>query len=368
MKRALLFAAVMVLLTALGVTEGFAQGESAVPFLRISPNSRNSGVGEAGGGLADDASAIFWNPAGLAFQRGQEASLTHTNWLPGLGLSDLFYEFASYKNHIESIGSTVGASVTFLNLGTIERRGQNNEDLGTFKSYEVAATVGYAAMATEDLGVGGNFRVIYSALSPVGTAEEQGKGIGTSVSFDIAALYRPTRLIIPGLGWDLGGNLGVGVNLSNLGPKITYIDAAQADPLPTNFRLGLSYKVINSQYNTLTAILDVNKLLVSHADSVRTDPFTKALFKAWGEGNLAKSLVTSGGLEYWYNKLIGLRAGFFYEDPDYGNRKFATFGAGIRYDIYGFDFSYIYTFSDDKHPLSDTLRFTLLIGWGSREL
>ncbi|MGB9773448.1 MAG: type IX secretion system outer membrane channel protein PorV [Bacteroidota bacterium] len=365
MKKMLLLEAVTVILIAVVTTEGFAQGESAVPFLRISPNSRNSGMGEAGAGLADDASAIFWNPAGLAFQTGQEVSLTHSNWLPGLGLSDLFYEFASYRNHIESLGGTLGASVTYLNLGEIQRTLSSPEPIGTFKSYEASVAVAYATKATDDLGVGGTFRVIYSALSPIGTAEEQGKGVGTTVSFDLSLLYRPSTLQLPIVGWNLGKKLGVGVNLSNIGPKITYIDAAQADPLPTNFRLGLAYKVITSDYNNLTAVLDVSKLLVS----VNRDPFYKAIFTAWADQPLRTELrtfITSGGLEYWYGspKLVGLRVGYFYEDPDFGNRRFMTFGAGIRYSIYGFDFSYIYTTSEEKHPLSDTLRFTLLISWG----
>ena len=131
---------------------------------------------------------------------------------------------------------------------------------------------------------------------------------------------------------------------------------------------------IEDEFNDLIFTLDFSKLLVSR-DSTDTDEFYTAIFTAWGDDSFSEELrdvVTSMGLEYWYGTpgdfLFALRTGFFYEDPDYGNRKFLTFGAGIRYDIYGFDFSYITTsvFKDgENHPLSDTLRFTVLIGWGA---
>ncbi|MDY0083698.1 MAG: PorV/PorQ family protein, partial [Ignavibacteriaceae bacterium] len=173
---------------------------------------------------------------------------------------------------------------------------------------------------------------------------------------------------------DIGGKLSIGLNLSNLGPKIYYIDKAQADPIPTNFRLGFAYKVIDDEFNNLIYTLDFSKLLVSR-DSTGSDEFYKAIFTSWADDSFSEELrdiVTSMGLEYWYGPpndfKFALRTGFFYEDPSYGNRKFLTFGAGIRYDIYGFDFSYITTSvfkNGENHPLSDTLRFTVLIGWGA---
>jgi hypothetical protein len=102
-----------------------------------------------------------------------------------------------------------------------------------------------------------------------------------------------------------------------------------------------------------------------------SDEFYQAIVTSWGDQSFSEELrdvVTSMGLEYWYGSpgdfLFALRAGFFYEDPSYGNRKFMTFGAGIRYDIYGFDFSYLSSI-ESNHPLDDTLRFTVIIGWGS---
>ena len=351
----------------------FAQGESAVPFLLISPNSRYSSIGEAGVGIADDASAIFWNPAGLAFQEGQELSLTHANWLPQFQQADLFYEFLTFRHHMASLGGTIAASVTYLNLGEFIRTSSSGpEEIGRFKSFEYAVTLGYGTKVSSTLGLGVNLRLIHSSLSPLGTEQEEGKGIATSIGFDLAALYKPTDLEIPLTGLSLRDRLSIGFNLSNMGPKVVYIDADQADPLPTNLRLGFGYRVIQSEYNNLTAALDFNRLLVRKyaPDSLKgpkpPDPFYKAIFTAWGDNGFRK-VTTGGGLEYWYGKprLIALRAGYFYESPSFGGRKFMTFGAGIRYDIYGFDFSYIS--APDRSPLGNTLRFSLVISWGGSE-
>lgn len=379
MKRTLFFLAV-VLIALVGAPSGlFAQGESAVPFLLISPNSRASGMGEAGVAIANDAYATYWNPAGLAFQDGREVSITHSKWLPQFNQPDLWYGFLGFADHIDALGGTVGASVTYLSLGEFIRTGSGSPDeLGRFKSYEYAVTAGYGTKISQSLGLGVNLRLIHSALSPIGTEQEQGTGIATSMSFDFALLYRPTDLEIPLIGLGLGDRLSIGANLSNMGPKITYIDAAQADPLPTNLRIGFGYQLIKSQYNNITAALDFNRLLVRRysapVDSAGNtignppppDPFYKAIFTAWGDNGLRK-ITTGGGLEYWYGDpgLIALRAGYFYESPSFGGRKYLTFGAGLRYDIYGFDFSYIS--ASDSSPLASTLRFSLLIRWGGKE-
>ena len=215
-----------------------AQGESAVPFLLIAPNSRAAGIGESGTGSVDDVSAIFWNPGELAFLDGQEVSLTHANWLPQFQLPDLFYDHLNFRQRIDAIGGTIGASVTYLNLGEFQVTNSSGPTVvDKFKSYEYAVTAGYATKAFEDLGLGINLRFIHSALSPIGTESEKGNGIASTVSVDLALMWRPQVLDVPLLG-DIGKQFSVGVNLSNLGPKVTYVDAAQADPLPTNLRVG----------------------------------------------------------------------------------------------------------------------------------
>lgn len=343
-----------------------AQTSTAVPFLLISPSSRNSAMGEAGVALADDVSAIFWNPAGLGFQNDMELSLNHSNWLPQFQQSDLFFEYAGYKMDIPATGGTVGAALTYLNLGEFERRDEGNNSLGTFKSYEIAFTTSYGTRLDEDFAVGIGLRLIHSSLSQVGTAREQGSGTATAVAGDLGVLYRPSKLVLPFSDKDIGNRFSLGASITNIGPSISYIDEAQSDPLPTALRLGFAYNIVHEKYNTLTWTTDVTKLLVSRTDK-KADPFYEAVYKSWDVDNVFNTFTLGTGIEYWYSQLVGLRFGFFHEDPNYGNRRFLTFGAGVRYDIYGFDFSYISTaISDDDtpSPLSETLRFTLSVNWG----
>ena len=361
------------ILTTAVPTAVYSQAAStAVPFLLIAPGARASAMGESGVAVADDASAVFWNPAGLGFQKGQELSLSHSNWLPQFQQSDLFYEYANYKQYMDEIGGTLGAGLTFLNLGEFERRSEANEYLGTFTSFELAAGVSYGTRIDEDLSFGVGLKLIHSSLSQVGTAEEQGSGTATTVAGDIGILYRPSKFVIPFTDEDIGNRFAVGLALSNMGPSISYVDQEQSDPLPTTLRLGFAYDLVNEEFNRLTWTTDVTKLIVYRNKDGEAANFFSALTKTWGpQGDREERLTpiwndfTLGtGFEYWYANLVALRFGFFHEDPTQGNRRFLTFGAGIRYDIYGFDFSYISTdISNESSPLANTLRFTLGIIW-----
>jgi len=340
-----------------------AQGEAAVPFLLLAPDSRHAGIGESGTGLADNSSAIFWNPAGIAFQTGSEVGITHANWLPQFNL-DLSYDYVTYRQFIEAIDGSVTASLTYMNYGKFQRTGSNSPDvIGTFNSFDIGATIGYATKLADDWGVGFNFRFIYSNLSDKPTGEEQGTGIASTVSFDIAGMWRPQGF--------LDGNFSFGANLSNIGPDISYIDQAQADPLPTNVRLGFAYRVFQDEYNSFTLTGDASKLLVNRKTGVLSGNEADSTEETPSDisNDFMKSIEFSGGAEYWYgipeDFMFAVRAGYFYEDPDFGARNFMTFGAGIKYDIYGFDFSYISTVgsNSENHPLDGTLRFSLVIGW-----
>lgn len=371
MKKLVIIIAVIPMLLLFN-NKAVAQGEAAVPFLLLAPDSRSGGIGESGSGLADNSAAIFWNPAGIAFLTGSEVSITHSNWLPQFGLDDLFYDYLTYRQYIDDIGGSITSSITYMNFGEFIRTDASGpEAIGKFRSFDAALTIGYATKLHSDWGLGLNFRLIHSRLSDKPTAGEQGSGVATTVSFDVAAIWRPEELDIPFIG-DFSNRLSIGANLSNIGPKIYYIDQSQADPIPTNFRLGLAFRLMEDEYNSLTLTTDFSKLLVDR-DTTNKAEFYEAIFTSWFDDDFnteMRDIVTSMGLEYWYGDKdfkFALRTGFFYEDPKFGNRKFVTIGAGIRYDLYGFDFSYITTdlFPDgENHPLSDTLRFTLSIGWG----
>ncbi len=378
MKKILSIA--LIILAFAGIKNVMAQGETAVPFLLLAPDSRAGGIGESGGGLADNSAGIFWNPAGIAFLKGSEISITHSNWLPQFHLSDLFYDYLAYRQYIADIGGSLTASITYMNFGEFVRTLSNSpEPVGTFHSSDAAATIGYATKLSPNWGIGFNFRLIHSRLSDSPTENEEGRGVATSVSFDIATMWRPQSLHLPLIG-DFSDRFSVGVNLSNLGPKIAYIDQAQADPIPTNFRLGFAFKLYQDEFNSLTYTLDFSKLLVdkSHRNDTtgtyQKKEFYEAIFTAWADQPFREELrdiITSMGLEYWYGDpndfMFAIRTGFFYEDPDFGNRKFITLGAGIKYNMYSFDFSYITTSvfkGEENHPLSNTLRFTLSMTWG----
>lgn len=220
--------------------------------------------------------------------------------------------------------------------------------MGTFSSYEMAIGLSYGVQLTENFAVGSTLKYVYSRLTPYSTGEQPGKGTGSSVAVDIGLLWMPGFF----------KKTTIGINLQNLGPKITYIDASQADPIPTNLKLGFAYRALTGEFNNLTFSVDFNKMLVTKYTDGTSDPFYKALFTSWTKGGFNQQIKNAnlgGGAEYWYANTFSLRAGYFYEDI--GKRRFATFGAGIRMSIYQFDFGYIT--GEEGNPLTDTMRFSL---------
>ncbi len=369
--------AVTACLVALFGVLGFASpaqaqvGGAAVVFLKIEPDSRAAGMGNAGVALADNASANFWNPAGLAFQEGTELGLTHSNWLPEFN-AGLFYEYFMAKKHFPGWG-TFGAHVTYLFLGEHEGRDGQNNPTGTFRSYDLAVGLSYGVKLSETFSIGTSVRFIYSNLAPGTQVEGQETKAGVVGAFDLAALYR-TRPFPLG---SSQGQFSAGFNLANMGPKVQYSDSEQADPIPTNLRFGYAFTVEFDEFNKLTLVNDFNKDLIKVDENNVADPFYKAIFSSWSPIEVRTNafqdedaeletlgvvdqLTIGAGLEYWYNNLFALRTGYFYENPYNGNRKFLTLGAGIRYNIIGVDFSYIYAVEEDS-PLANTMRFSLLL-------
>lgn len=332
---------------------------TAVPFMLIAPDARSSGMGDVGTGLPDDINAIYYNPAGLAFQTGTAAGLTHSQWLPQFNQSDLFYDNLNFKwNDSDKFGGTIGASIIFLNLGQfIYTTEASPQPITTFNSFEYAVTVAYATKLSNDWGFGGSLRYIESVLSTLHVANESSNGVGESVSFDLSALWKPDSTYVDGI----ANALQVGFILADVGPKIKYVDASQADPLPTELRVGASYKLYSDEYNELTIASDVGKLLVKNTGGGNSDQLPKSLITSWDDST-AHSFMWSNGVEYWYDQLLALRMGYYTEGSHVGGRNYLTFGAGLRYDAYQFDFSYIDTFAQDN-PLANTLRFTLGIKW-----
>jgi hypothetical protein len=350
----------------------FAQGgETAVPFLMITPAPRTTGMGETGVGIADDANAIFLNPGGLAFQKGQELSYLHSNWFGSkLHQDDLYYFYLNAKKNFEDIG-TFSASLFYLNLGKYRRT--IDYEIVEDEYYEYAITLGYARSFWDELGLGINLRYISSNL---GKSTDDLKDIyAKDWSFDIGAFYKPQNLILPFIDLDIGKKIGFGLNLSNMGPKVEYknLEYSQSDPLPTQIKFGIGLIPFQSEISKLIVCVDLSRPLVRrHGDNRQeSDEFYKAIFTAWGDGGL-KKVVFSTGLEYSFDdpefKLFGksfrwaLRAGYLDEAEDYGNRKYYTFGMGIKYFVLGFDFSYISTVNTNS-PLDGVYKFGFNVAW-----
>jgi hypothetical protein len=326
-------------------------GGAAVPFLMIAPNARAGGMGEAGTAVSKDVMATFYNVGGLAYEKNTQVNLTYSKWLPQFN-ADLHYSYLSGCTYLKELDGTVNAHITFLDLGEFQQTFESGAAGAKFRSLEFAIGLGYSTMIADDLGAGVQARFIRSNLSDVKVGNENKGGVGQSVGFDLGLLWSPKT------DWGLPADfLNLGIALTNIGPKIHYIDIAQADPLPTTYRFGLGLHLVEDEFNDLTFATDVVKLAINRPSKTEVDPVPKSLLTSWSNG---QGVELSTGLEYWYEKLVALRAGYFTESAAGGNREFFTFGAGIRYDIYGFDFSYINTI-EEAHPLANTLRFSLMV-------
>lgn len=374
MKKNLKTITVLIVLTILTTPVLHAQvGITAVPFLQIEPDSRASGMGNTGVAIADNASAVFWNPAGLAFQNRSQISLTHANWLPAFN-ADLFYDYLVGTYHVEDIG-TFGGHLTYLNMGEQLRTDETGEPRGRFNSYELSLGVSYGFEISENFALGTGLRFIHSSLAD-GSVSGQEISPGSSVGIDIAGLYKSNPFIVG----DRNAVFSAGLNLANFGPGIQYTDEVQKDPLPTTLRLGWAYKmdIDKEGINTISFSNDITKMMVrseltdeGENGSYETKGAFAALFQSWGSYDrfngqetvsvgLGEQLMFGFGLEYWYDKMFSLRTGYYYESPENGNREFLTLGAGLRYNMFGVDFSYLYTFEED-HPLANTIRLSVLI-------
>lgn len=358
-------------------------GITGVPFLQIEADSRGAGMGNTGVALADNAAALFWNPAGLAYQRDSQASFTHSNWLANFGVSDLFYDYFVMKQYIEGIG-TVGGHVTFLNLGEQVNTDETGEQISRFNSYEFALGLSYGTEINRNLALGGGLRLIYSSLASGTNVSGQKVNPGSSVGVDLAMLYKTNP-------FSLGSSDAVasfGINLSNLGPGIQYSDNAQKDPLPTVLRFGpaINIGLDEDRINEITLAVDITKIMarqeafeVQSGDSTvyefRSISPLKALVESWStyrpldpntgtrtNVSLAEQFMIGAGAEYWYNGQFAIRGGYYYESPKNGDREFITFGAGLRYNQFGVDFSYIKTL-ESQSPLANTLRFSILLNY-----
>jgi hypothetical protein len=254
-----------------------------------------------------------------------EVSMMYVKWLPSLA-NDLYYAYLSGVVSTNGWG-TFGGNITYISYGTFVRVSEQNYVLGEFSSFDVAFTASYGASLTNALKAGVSAKIIYSRLSDQGAGNEKGKGTSTGFALDVGLLWHATP------------RLNFGLAVTNLGPKMAYIDAAQADDLPRNLAFGFAYKILQTEYTRLLFTAEANKLLVGS--------FTK---------DIATSAVYNTGAEFVYANLIALRAGYIYDQE--GKIKLFTIGAGLDLlNRFKFDFAYIPSQSDS--PLNNILRLSM---------
>ncbi|EDM37256.1 hypothetical protein PBAL39_05638 [Pedobacter sp. BAL39] len=346
---------------------------TAVPFLLITPDARAGGMGDAGVAVQPDANAMSINPSKLAFiDRDYGFSVAYSPWLKNV-VPDVSLTYLSGYSKLDE-RNTIGASLRYFNLGEIQLTDISQQDLGLYTPYEMALDVSLARQFGESFSLGTAVRYIYSNLFSGQFAAGQQTKAGTAFAVDVSAYFKKPTVF---LGRD--AVLSAGMNISNIGTKLGYVDGENGNFLPTNLKLGGASTFIIDDYNQFTIALDFNKLLVptqpvydqegrilSGKDPNRS--VTSGIFGSFSDapGGFSEELreiSMATGLEYWYNQQFGLRAGYFYESPQKGNRRYMTVGAGLKYNVFNIDFAYLLA-NAQKSALANTLRFSLIFNFG----
>jgi len=358
---------------------------TAVPFLTIAPDARGGGMGDLGVSTTPDPYSMFWNPAKYAFiDKTFGFGIGYVPWLRGL-VNDI--GLASLVGY-GKIGDkqAIAASLRFFSMGAVEFTDEIGTSLGEVQPNEWTIDATYARKFSREFSGAVAARFIYSNLVPIEVTKYDIRP-GISVAADVAIYYQHP-LEIKGLN---GALINFGVNISNIGAKMSYSSTSTLrDFIPTTLRLGPSFTMDIDDYNRLSFALDLSKLLVPTppiyaVDSNNipiTDPDGKKVIEKgmdpdvsvvkgmiqsfydapWGFKEELEEINIAVSAEYWYNKLFSIRAGYFWESKYKGDRQFFTLGAGLRYNVFGLDFSYLIPVRNNN-PLQNTLQFTLLFNF-----
>ncbi len=342
---------------------------TGVPLLLIAPDSRAGAMGDVGAASKPDANSIHWNAAKLSFtEKKAGLSFSYTPWLRQI-VSDIKLMYLSGYYKIDD-RSTVGGSLTYFSLGSIDFFSEEGISTGTYKPNEFAFDLAYSMKLSNNLSLSLTGRYIRSDLT-------QGQNVGTTQTHAANAaaadlgLYYQNKLNI-----DLPSEYAFGLQISNLGTKISYSDNMESSFLPANLRLGGRYTMDFDQFNNLSLMVDLNKLLVPTPPVYNEDGsiyagmdpnvgiLQGAIQSFYDAPNGLKEemqeISLSVGAEYWYNKVLAVRAGYFYEAKNKGARQYLTVGAGLRYNVMGLDISYLISTSAlSNNPLKNTLRIAL---------
>ncbi len=311
-------------------------------FLLIWPGAKPTALSGAFAAIAEDATACYYNQAGLAFVENTMVTLQHANWLPGLH-EGMYYEYAGVAKPFK-VG-TFGLNIIYLTTGKTEVRDEEGRYLGEYITFDIAVGLNYGFKVNPNLGLGVGWKLIYSFLVPnwvfermPGLGIERG-GTGITYAFDAGILYKPFKF------------LSIAGALQNIGPNIAYTESGSSDPLPYTFRVGIRFEPIATRIIRIALTADVTKILVGmFADEENTffENLQYEFEEAW----------KAVGLEIDYYNFIKLRGGYFHDVE--GQRMGFTFGGGIRAGGFSLDVGIdqaIYDFKTTNRKFSLSYRF-----------
>jgi len=348
---------------------------TGIPILQISPDAVAGALGDAGAAYEPNAYASHWNNAKIAFApKDMSITTTYTPWLRKLDPEMNFLYLGAYKRINRR--SAVAASLTYFTLGKIEHRDDQGNSMGTFRPNEFAFDATYSMKLSDNLALGASGRFIHSDLTQGLDVEQQTTKAANALAADVG-LYFQTDI-------QKNQQIAAALTMSNLGSKLSYSDDdTQNEFLPANLRLGGRYSYEIDEYNKVNVLLDLNKMMVPTPPLQNEDGTWAGLYENYTDyhqtgsvlgaiqsfydapGGLKEELheiMISAGAEYWYSQVFAARMGYFYEHKTKGARQYLTFGIGIRYSRFEFDFSYLLpTTSFSTNPLANTIRFSLTL-------
>jgi len=401
-----------------GQSDGINVITTAVPFLMIGPDARAGGLGDGGGASSPDVFSQHWNSAKYAWNENKQGfGIAYTPWLRNL-VPDINLAYVTYFNRLDKMNS-IAFSLTYFTLGEIDFTREDGSYIATYKPNEFAFDASYARRLSDNLSLAVAGRFIYSNLTQGQTVQGVETTAGISVAADIGLYWQKN------VSWfkTMDAEFAWGVFISNIGSKMSYTQSnIESDFIPTNLRIAPRLTMFIDDYNKLSFQVDINKLLVPTPPVYARDssgnlipvpgtdqyliaagmnpdvnPIT-GMIQSWydapgqvdyvynsdgeivynTETGAAETTVVPGsafkeemqefnfalGMEYWYNNIFAVRAGYFWEAAGKGNRKYVTLGVGLRYNVFGLDFSYLIPTSSLENPLQNTLRFSLIFNFG----
>lgn len=369
---ACLFSGIVLTVSAQDKQNMFNPVNTSVTSQTIAPDARAAGMGDAGVATDPDVVSQYWNPAKYPFTISRAGiSLNYTPWLRQL-VSDMDLAYLAGYYRIGDY-SAVSASLRYFSLGEVyTSMGESDDNSMTINPYEMSFDVAYSLMLSEKFSIAAAVRWIYSDLTYYYTEDTSP---GSAFAADLAAYYQNYFTI-----GQRECQLGLGLNISNIGSKISFGGDDNSEFIPTNLRLGAALMVPVDEYNRFTITADANKLLVptypkqnegesteDYMERVQRDYYDvssiSGIFKSFGDapGGFKEELQEiywSVGGEYVYHDQFALRAGYHHESENKGNRKYFTVGAGFKMSVFSLDAAYVIA-TAKSNPLDQTLRFTL---------